>query len=628
MALLFTPCFLLFFAFCLKTGGTQWISAHPLIHHHSTTQYPVVLTAHSQYSFLSTVPVFHSLAAFQLNKQSRLGPQSLAALLLFLSGDIQLNPGPTASLSICTLNVRSLFADNRSAFLSDLLTTENIDIFALSETFQNSLTTPAQLFEATPQNFQFFGQPRCCHNVRSAKVHPSNIGGGLGFLIRDCLSPELVSLPSYTSFESFAVNVKSRSSKLTIFNIYRPPDTSAYSKPFSTFTSEFCSFLSSSATTPNEFLITGDFNIHVNDSSDAHSIQFLTLLDSFNLVQHVPAPTHISSNILDLVITSSQSSILSSVSVSPVSPSDHYRVTSSVNFQPPPVKPAVLRNFRHIKSINVESFCDDIDCSVLITSPPSVLSELVMCYNATLTAILDKHAPVQSKLISSSKSNPWYTTELRVLKCDRRRCERKWRSDPSSESLATVRKSSSLYNKALLAAKKSYYSELILSNLGQPRQLWNTVNSILHRHCNPALPTSIPTPSIAQSFAKFFCDKIVKLRACIPSSNVSPHLPAPASTPLALDVFRSTTADEISKIIKHLKDKQCDLDPLPTSLLKKCLPVLTPTISNIVNLSLSTGDFPCCFKQSIVTPLIKKPSLDKENLSSYRQYPISHFCQN
>ena len=181
-------------------------------------------------------------------------------------------------------------------------------------------------------------------------------------------------------------------------------------------------------------------------------------------------------------------------------------------------------------------------------------------------------------------------------------------------------KSCNLYNKALLAAKKSYYSELVHSNLGQPRQLWNTVNSILHRHSSPSLPTCVST--VAQSFATFFCDKIAKLRASIPSNNASPHLPAPASTPSVLDAFRPTTVDEISKIIKHLPDKQCDLDPLPTSLLKKCLPVLASTITNIVNLSLSTGDFPDRFKQSIVTPLIKKPSLDKENLSNYR--PISN----
>jgi len=89
-----------------------------------------------------------------------------------------------------------------------------------------------------------------------------------------------------------------------------------------------------------------------------------------------------------------------------------------------------------------------------------------------------------------------------------------------------------------------------------------------------------------------------------------------------LDAFRPTTVDEISKIIKHLPDKQRDLHPLPASLLKKCLPVLASTITNIVNLSLSTGDFPGCFKQFIVTPLIKKSSLDKENLTNYR--PISN----
>jgi len=55
---------------------------------------------------------------------------------------------------------------------------------------------------------------------------------------------------------------------------------------------------------------------------------------------------------------------------------------------------------------------------------------------------------------------------------------------------------------------------------------------------------------------------------------------------------------------------------------EKCLPVLAQTITNIVNLSLSTGCFPSNFKQSVVTPLLKKPSLDKENSANYR--PISN----
>src|SRR5688572_8921852 len=42
----------------------------------------------------------------------------------------------------------------------------------------------------------------------------------------------------------------------------------------------------------------------------------------------------------------------------------------------------------------------------------------------------------------------------------------------------------------------------------------------------------------------------------------------------------------------------------------------------IINLSLSTAMFPHTFKHAIVTPLMKKPSLDKESLSNYR--PISN----
>lgn len=42
--------------------------------------------------------------------------------------------------------------------------------------------------------------------------------------------------------------------------------------------------------------------------------------------------------------------------------------------------------------------CDILN-SKLITAPPHNLEDLVNCYNSTLTAILDKHAPVKSKKV-------------------------------------------------------------------------------------------------------------------------------------------------------------------------------------------------------------------------------------
>ena len=72
-----------------------------------------------------------------------------------------------------------------------------------------------------------------------------------------------------------------------LVNIYRPPSSSKYSQPISVFLDEFQTFLSSAATTPHEFIITGDFNIHLDDHLDSSAQQFTDLLSSTYLAQHV-----------------------------------------------------------------------------------------------------------------------------------------------------------------------------------------------------------------------------------------------------------------------------------------------------------------------------------------------------
>ena len=68
--------------------------------------------------------------------------------------------------------------------------------------------------------------------------------------------------------------------------------------------------------------------------------------------------------------------------------------------------------------------------------------------------------------------------------------------------------------------------------------------------------------------------------------------------------------------------KSCRLDPVPTFLLKKVLCPLVPTVTKIVNLSLSTGTFPAGMKHAMVTPLLKNPTLDASDLGNYR--PVSN----
>ena len=206
-------------------------------------------------------------------------------LLLFvlLSGDIELNPGPSA-LTLSTLNIRSILHPLHSTALSDLIDTHNPDLFCLTETWIKPITTAAELLNCTPPHYSLLSTPRNSFNKNSSS------GGGTAFLIREPFTQLPTSVPDFSSFESSSVTLQLSHSKLSVFNIYRPPSSLTHSKPFSVFLDDFSSFLSSAATTPHEFIITGDFNIYLDNHADTLTSQFLSLLSSFNLSQHSTSP--------------------------------------------------------------------------------------------------------------------------------------------------------------------------------------------------------------------------------------------------------------------------------------------------------------------------------------------------
>ena len=61
---------------------------------------------------------------------------------------------------------------------------------------------------------------------------------------------------------------------------------------------------------------------------------------------------------------------------------------------------------------------------------------------------------------------------------------------------------------------------------------------------------------------------------------------------------------------------------IPISLIQSCPFVFSDLIAKLANLSFSEGHFPSCFKDALVTLLLKKPGLDKDSPSNYR--PISN----
>jgi hypothetical protein len=56
--------------------------------------------------------------------------------------------------------------------------------------------------------------------------------------------------------------------------------------------------------------------------------------------------------------------------------------------------------------------------------------------------------------------------------------------------------------------------------------------------------------------------------------------------------FLDCDDQNVYKLLDQSPVTSCDLDPIPASLVKQCASVLVPTITKIINLSLSSGVFP------------------------------------
>ena len=65
---------------------------------------------------------------------------------------------------------------------------------------------------------------------------------------------------------------------------------------------------------------------------------------------------------------------------------------------------------------------------------------------------------------------------------------------------------------------------------------------------------------------------------------------------------RTLTEDEVKKDIMSMKNKNCKLDQISTLRLKEIITACLPSITCIVNMSLTRGDFIIDWKLAIVKP--------------------------
>ncbi|XP_071506848.1 uncharacterized protein [Diadema antillarum] len=365
-------------------------------------------------------------------------------------------------------------------------------------------------------------------------------------------------------------------------------------------------------------VIVGDFNIHWDNQSNADTKKFADIIKSHDLLQHVCESTHISGHILDYVLSRRDEDAIRSVEVSSFL-SDHAAVHCDLHMS----KPAVGRKeivYRKLKTINHEALAEDLESSDLIRKPETDIDKLADQYDRTLSTILDKHAPIKRCVVATRPPNPWYSEEITEAKKLRRRLERKWRKTRLEVDRQCFRDQGLIVLDMIKKAKASFYEKQISDCVSQ-RDVYKVIDKMLHYRNKSVLPTHRSDQELAEKFIRYFSTKIQDIRATLDAEVLTGgNLTTAHSTEKdhTLNSFDLASEEEVRKIISGSPPSSSSQDPVPTWILKRHLHLLLPSITLMVNRSLETGIFPSSFKQAVVRPLLKKPSLDPDTLNSYR----------
>ena len=184
---------------------------------------------------------------------------------------------------------------------------------------------------------------------------------------------------------------------------------------------------------------------------------------------------------------------------------------------------------------------------------------------------------------------PWFTDELKKLKAERRRCERKMLLSGCSHDKELYYKTRDKYSALLRKAKTSYYSDLIDKCSGNSKKLFRVINSLSKQKSSESLPPYEDPLILANEFGTFFGRKIELINDEMNKISVNPIPTEHRLLEVLLKSFSPVSQDDIRGVILKASNASCQLDPIPTYLLKDCCDVLCPIITKMINMSLEKG---------------------------------------
>ena len=174
--------------------------------------------------------------------------------------------------------------------------------------------------------------------------------------------------------------------------------------------------------------------------------------------------------------------------------------------------------YRKIKSINLDSFHSDIQASSLCDDKQfdttDDLDAYAREYITTLSALLDRHAPLKTRRRVTRPVVPWYNETIDNAKRERKKAERKWRKTKAADDLLDFKSKRNHVTYLMNKARRDFCSEFMVENGADQRhqrklfRLFNAANKLLGMKDEPLFAEHLDKTIIANDIGRYFVRKV------------------------------------------------------------------------------------------------------------------------
>ena len=549
---------------------------------------------------------------------SRKVPVWVSLLLLLLSNDIEVNPGPDSGpglsyhknfFTFMNWNLNSLSKDNfqRVQAIEAHNTLFNYDLISICET---SLNDSIEIPDPLLNNYTFI-----------PANHPDNVAhGGVGLFYKNTLPIKHRDDLSFD--ESIVVELKFGRKKIFFTVLYRTPSVKANSPGFTEFLNNFKSLhLDIQSENPYAIFYTGDFNGHSkfwwakgDTTPEGKGIE--ELFSSLSLSQLISEPTNFTPNkspsCIDLLVTDQPNLILDSGTRPSLDPKCHHQIVyGKINLKIPP-PPPTERKIWHYDKANTNAIRNSMNNfpwaqHLRLNSNPNWQTKQ---FTEIFLNIMANFIPNEIKK-SVPRDPPWIDKNLKLLLKKKDKHYRNYKKHGyREEDKVTLEALRTECKESIDAAKKAYLEKLantLNDSNTTPKSYWKILYRVMNKSRAPKIPPILDKDTFIISCkekAKIFNEFFAKQCTLIINDSSLPDFHYNTGARIDSIVIKK---EDILSLVRNLNpNKATGSDEISGNMLQICDESVIVPLFIIFHNILESSTYPDQWKQANVVPIHKK----------------------